>query len=90
MCPLCIGTAALLVSSGTSAGGLTALFLRHYRCHSLGRDLADSHLPQCVGDRRHGLPQGIGADRADAAHPEGIHGGQLALYRMNPRSRTRR
>jgi hypothetical protein len=28
MCPLCIGTATLLVSSGTSAGGLTALLLR--------------------------------------------------------------
>jgi hypothetical protein len=28
MCPLCIGTATLLVSSGTSAGGLAALILR--------------------------------------------------------------
>jgi hypothetical protein len=28
MCPLCIGTATLLVSSGTSAGGLAALLLR--------------------------------------------------------------
>jgi hypothetical protein len=28
MCPLCIGAAALLVSGGTSAGGLTALLLR--------------------------------------------------------------
>jgi hypothetical protein len=28
MCPLCIGTAAWLVSSGTSAGGITALVLR--------------------------------------------------------------
>ena len=27
MCPLCIGTTALLVSGGTSAGGLTALLL---------------------------------------------------------------
>ena len=27
MCPLCIGTAAWLVSSGTSAGGITALVL---------------------------------------------------------------
>jgi hypothetical protein len=27
MCPLCIGTAALLASSGTSAGGLGALLL---------------------------------------------------------------
>jgi hypothetical protein len=28
MCPLCIGTTALLVSSGTSAGGLAALLAR--------------------------------------------------------------
>jgi hypothetical protein len=28
MCPLCIGTAALLVSSGTSAGGLATLLFR--------------------------------------------------------------
>jgi hypothetical protein len=28
MCPVCIGTAALLVSSGTSAGGFAALFVR--------------------------------------------------------------
>ena len=28
MCPLCIGTAALLLSSGTSAGGLAALVVR--------------------------------------------------------------
>jgi hypothetical protein len=28
MCPLCIGTAAWLVSSGTSAGGVAALTLR--------------------------------------------------------------
>ena len=28
MCPLCVGTAALLASGGTSAGGLTALLLR--------------------------------------------------------------
>jgi hypothetical protein len=27
MCPLCIGTAALLASSGTSVGGLGALLL---------------------------------------------------------------
>lgn len=27
MCPLCIGTATLLVSSGTTAGGLGALLL---------------------------------------------------------------
>jgi hypothetical protein len=27
MCPLCIGTAALLVSSGTSAGGLGVILL---------------------------------------------------------------
>jgi hypothetical protein len=28
MCPLCIGTATLLVSSGTSAGGLATLLFR--------------------------------------------------------------
>lgn len=28
MCPLCIGTAAWLVSGGTSAGGITALVLK--------------------------------------------------------------
>ena len=28
MCPLCIGTATLLLSSGTSAGGLGALLFR--------------------------------------------------------------
>ena len=28
MCPLCIGTTALLVSSGTSTGGLAALLVR--------------------------------------------------------------
>ena len=28
MCPLCIGTAAWLVSSGTSAGGIAALVFR--------------------------------------------------------------
>jgi hypothetical protein len=28
MCPLCIGTATLLASSGTTAGGLGALLLR--------------------------------------------------------------
>ena len=28
MCPLCIGTATLLVASGTSAGGLSAWLLR--------------------------------------------------------------
>ena len=28
MCPLCIGTAALLASSGASAGGLAALLFR--------------------------------------------------------------
>jgi len=28
MCPLCIGTATLLVSSGASAGGLAALLFR--------------------------------------------------------------
>jgi len=27
MCPLCLGTAALLASGGTSAGGLAALLL---------------------------------------------------------------
>jgi hypothetical protein len=31
MCPLCIGTATLLVSGGTSAGGLTALLLKPVR-----------------------------------------------------------
>lgn len=30
MCPLCIGTATLLVSSGTSAGGLAALLFRRH------------------------------------------------------------
>jgi hypothetical protein len=29
MCPLCIGTATLLVSGGTSAGGIAAVVLRH-------------------------------------------------------------
>ncbi len=28
MCPLCMGTGALLLSGGTSAGGLGALLLR--------------------------------------------------------------
>ncbi len=28
MCPLCIGTATLLVSSGTSAGGIAALLCK--------------------------------------------------------------
>ena len=28
MCPLCIGTATLLISGGTSAGGLAAVLLR--------------------------------------------------------------
>jgi hypothetical protein len=28
MCPLCIGTATLLLSGGTSAGGVAALFCR--------------------------------------------------------------
>ncbi len=28
MCPLCIGTATLLVSGGTSAGGFAALLVR--------------------------------------------------------------
>jgi hypothetical protein len=28
MCPICIGTAALLASGGTSAGGLAALLFR--------------------------------------------------------------
>lgn len=32
MCPLCIGTAALLVSGGTSAGGLAALFFKQRAC----------------------------------------------------------
>jgi len=36
MCPLCIGTATLLVSSATSAGGLAALLLR-WRTGKKGR-----------------------------------------------------
>jgi len=31
MCPLCIGTATWLVSSGTSAGGIAAFILRRTR-----------------------------------------------------------
>ncbi|MBL6751767.1 MAG: hypothetical protein ISP90_14665 [Nevskia sp.] len=32
MCPLCLGTAALLVSGGSSAGGAAALLLRRRVC----------------------------------------------------------
>jgi hypothetical protein len=39
MCPLCIGTATLLVSGGTSAGGLAALLVRT-RLRKLGRTLS--------------------------------------------------
>ena len=51
---------------------------RNYGCDSLRRNAADSHLAQSVGDRRHGPPQYIGANRANAPHAEGVHGGQLA------------
>lgn len=36
MCPLCIGTATLLVSSGTSAGGLAAALILRWRAGKKG------------------------------------------------------
>jgi hypothetical protein len=57
MCPLCIGTATLLVSSGTSAGGLGA-FLIGRRARRRGRTLTGllrkiaAQLPTVLGSRQ--------------------------------------
>jgi hypothetical protein len=48
MCPLCIGTATLLVSSGTSAGGLATLLFR--RCAVKKRRVAISAAAGDHGD----------------------------------------
>jgi hypothetical protein len=49
MCPLCIGTATLLISSGTSAGGLAALVVR------LRTQKHESNTP-CTADRGRSEP----------------------------------
>ena len=57
MCPLCIGTATLLVSSGASAGGLGALLLgrrarrRGTNLSALVRGIA-VQLPTALGSRQ--------------------------------------
>lgn len=54
MCPLCLGTAALLASGGTSAGGLAALLL---------------HKPLRRRAMRRSLPPRADAPGPDGRHP---------------------
>ncbi len=49
MCPLCIGTATLLVSGGSSAGGLAALFLK---VRGRKRGSVQPQLPTVLGSRQ--------------------------------------
>jgi hypothetical protein len=46
MCPLCIGTAAWLVSGGTSASGVAALILRRRALKQPPRAAADEPVSQ--------------------------------------------
>ena len=50
MCPLCLGTATLLVTSVTSAGGLAAVQLRQFfrKPCTTGSGAACSTSPQCL------------------------------------------
>ena len=60
MCPVCIGTTALLVSGGTSAGGITALLLMR-RARGQGKRLI-GRLRELGrgGFRHHRGPEGFG------------------------------
>jgi hypothetical protein len=51
MCPLCIGTATLVVSGTTSAGGLAALVLRHLRRKRPGLGHRGPRKISCLGGR---------------------------------------
>ena len=52
MCPLCIGTATIIASSATSAGGLAALVLRlHGRRSQPTTEIGFGRLKRLLGRR---------------------------------------
>lgn len=67
MCPLCIGTATLLISSGTSAGGFAALLLKVRARRNAPIALAAGRAaPELKSDGEHGAPM-ASPSRAGAA-----------------------
>ena len=46
MCPVCIATAALIASSATSTGGLTALAVRKFQKKSAANQIPATNTPK--------------------------------------------
>jgi hypothetical protein len=69
MCPLCIGTATLLVSGGTSAGGIAAVVLRH-----LGRQHRQAVLRSVEGDMTSPRTFNVAANNRGSLPPQSLSG----------------
>jgi hypothetical protein len=66
MCPLCVGTAALIASGSSSAGGLAAVLLRH-----LARQRRDER--RSPGAQRRDAPARPGASAPAGGQPPGFN-----------------